>query len=134
VVIINETFAKRYFARLDPLGRRIKLYDQSLVVAGVVRDSKFQSLDEKPRPALYIPEFQRFSTDANFLVRTAGDPMLIARAVEAAVHDVDPTLPVFGERSLESSISTAYFGQRMGGSLLGIFGGLALVLAAIGLY
>ena len=77
---------------------------------------------------------QEYSADATFLVRTAGNPMLAARAVEAAIHAVDPALPVFGFRPLEVSISAAYFAQRMGGSLLGVFGGLALLLAAVGLY
>lgn len=134
VVLINETFAKRYFANADPLGRRVKCYGEMMVVAGVARDSKFRSLDEKPGPVIYRPVFQAFSSESNFLVRTLGEPMRSARAVEAAIHAVDPTVPVYGERTLETSISTAYFGQRMGGSLLGVFGGLALLLAAIGLY
>jgi putative ABC transport system permease protein len=99
-----------------------------------VRDSKFQSLDEKPAPAVYLPVMQNYSSEANFLVRVAGNPAGMARAVESAIHAVDPALPVFGARPLEASTATAYFGQRMGGSLLGVFGALALTLAAIGLY
>jgi putative ABC transport system permease protein len=67
-------------------------------------------------------------------VRTLAKPMAMARTVEGAIHAINPALPVYGERSLEQSISVAYFGQRMGGSLLGVFGGLALALAAVGLY
>ena len=134
VVVINETFARRYLARVNPVGRRVKISGETRMVAGVVRDSKFQSLDEKPMAAVYLPVFQGFVSESNFVVRTLGEPMRMTHAVEAAIHGVDPTLPVYGERTLETSISTAYFGQRMGGSLLGIFGGLALMLAAIGLY
>ena len=105
-----------------------------MIVVGVARDSKFQSLDEKPSPAVYLPVLQAFASESNFLVRTTGDPLSMARAVEAAIHGVDPAVPVFGERALATSISAAYFGQRMGGSLLGVFGGLALLLAAVGLY
>ncbi len=85
-------------------------------------------------PAVYLPVLQTFSSEASFLVRTSGNPMAIARAVEGAIHTVDPALPVYGVRPLESSIATAYFAQKMGGSLLGLFGALALVLAAVGLY
>jgi len=134
VVLINEAFVRRYFQELDPLGGQVKVYRQMRTVAGVVRDSKVQSLDEKPQPSVYLPVLQHFESDANFLVRTAGKPMAMARAVEDAIHGVNPALPVYGRRSLEQSISVAYFGQRMGGSLLGVFGALALALAAVGLY
>jgi putative ABC transport system permease protein len=134
VVVVNETFARRYFPKVDPLGRRVKLYGDWRSVAGVVRDSKVQSLDEKPRASAYLPVLQRFMSESNFLVRTIGKPMAMSRAVEDAIHEVNPALPVFGQRSLEQSISVAYFGQNMGGSLLGVFGALALALAAVGLY
>jgi ABC-type antimicrobial peptide transport system permease subunit len=133
-MVINETFAHRYFSKLDPLGRHVKLRGQTRTVAGVARDSKIQSLDEKPRPAAYLPVLQDFASESNFLVRTLAKPMAMARTVEGAIHAINPALPVYGERSLEQSISVAYFGQRMGGSLLGVFGGLALALAAVGLY
>jgi macrolide transport system ATP-binding/permease protein len=134
VVVINQTFARRYFPKVEPVGHWVKLYGEQRIVAGIVRDSKFQSLDEKPMPAVYLPVLQSFVSESNFLVRSLGDPMLLARSVEDAIHTVDPTLPVFGERSLETSINVAYIGQRMGGSLLGVFGALALILAAVGLY
>jgi predicted permease len=134
VIVVNETFAKRYFPGVDPLGRQVKLRGKVCAVAGVVRDAKFQTLDEKPTPAVYQAEEQMFDSSINFLVRTAGDPLAMSRAVESAIHAVDPQLPIYGQRSLETSIGTAYFGQRMGGSLLGAFGALALVLAAVGLY
>ncbi len=134
VVVINETFARRYFSKLDPRGRHVKVFGQMRTVAGVVHDSKVQSLDEKPRPSIYLPVLQHFESESNFLVRTVGQPMAMARAVEDAIHVVNPALPVYGKRSLEQSISVAYFGQRMGGSLLSVFGALALALAAVGLY
>jgi ABC-type antimicrobial peptide transport system permease subunit len=134
VMLINESFVRRYFGTRDALGRRVTLSGDTFVVVGIARDSKFQTLDEKPSPFVYLPVMQSFNSDSNFLVRTARDPAIMMRAVEDAIHTVDPALPVFGERTLEESISTAYFGQRMGGSLLGVFGALALVLAAVGLY
>lgn len=134
VVIVNQTFAKRYFAKSDPVGRRVKMHGEPLVVAGVAADSKFQSLDEPASPAMYFPVSQSFASEVNFLIRTSAEPLRLARPAEQAIHDIDPALPVFGLRSLETSIGVAYFGQRLGGSLLGFFGALALVLAAVGMY
>lgn len=134
VVVVNQTFANRYFPNADPIGRRVKLFGEFRSIAGVARDSKFRTLDERPGPAVYLPVAQKYVSDANFIVRTSGDPMTLARAVEGAIHAVDPALPVHGVRPLDASIATAYFAQKMGGSMMGLFGGLALVLAAVGLY
>ncbi len=132
-VVVNETFARRYLPR-GAVGRRIEVYGERRVVVGVVRDSNFYSLDDKPRPWVYLPLAQSFASQSNFLVRTAGDPQKLARAVEAAIHQVDPALPVYGVRPLKLAISASYFGQRMGSSFVGLFGFIALTLAAIGLY
>jgi predicted permease len=134
VVIVNQTFAHHYFPKGDPIGRRVQIYRERRVVAGVVRDSKFFTLDEKPYAAVYLPVAQYFASQSNFIVRTAGDPLPYRRAVEEAIHSVDPMLPVYGVRPLETAISASYFGQRIGGSFLGFFGAVALALAAIGLY
>ncbi len=133
-VVINQTFAQRYFAKMDPVGRTVRIFRESRVVAGVVKDSKFFSLNDPPAPAVYFPVAQVFNSEANFLVRTSGDPLSQARAVQEAIRSVDPNLPVFGVRDMQTAIGVAYFGQRMGGSLLGFFGALALGLAAVGIY
>src|SRR6185295_16499846 len=75
-----------------------------------------------------------FASEANFMIRTAGDPLAIARPVQEAIRAMDSALPVYGVRSLQETIGVAYFAQRMGGSLLGFFGALALALAAVGIY
>ncbi len=134
VIIVNETFARRYFPNGDAVGRRVAIYGEQRVIAGVARDSKAFTLDEKPQPFVYIPSTQEFASETNFLVRTASDPLSYARPVEDAVHAIDPAMPVYGVRPLVAAISASYFGQRMGGSLLGFFGAIALALAAIGLY
>jgi len=131
--IVNQTFARRYLSH-GAVGRRVQVHGEWRVVVGVVRDSKFYSLDEKPRPWVYMPLSQSFASETNFIVRTADDPRTYARAVEAAIHQVDPVLPVYGVRPFETAISASYFGQRIGGSFLGLFSVIALALAAIGLY
>jgi predicted permease len=133
VAMLNETFARHYLPR-GAVGRRIQIFGQPRIVTGVVRDSKFYALNEKPMPFVYVPAGQLFESEANFVIRTMGDPQSYAREVERAIHEVDPALPVFGVRPLENAISASYFGQRIGGSFLGFFGAVALALAAIGLY
>jgi len=133
VVVINQTLAGRYFPN-GALGRRVRVQREDRVVAGVVKDSKSVSLDEKPHPSLFLPESQVFVPEANFMVRTAGDPQRYQRAVEDAIHSVDAALPVYGVQPLSRAISASYFGQSIGGSFLGFFGAVALVLASIGLY
>ncbi len=134
VVVVNQTFARRYFANSNPVGQRVRRSADWLVVVGVVKDSKFQSLDEPAAPAVYFPAEQAFASEVNFLVRTGGDPLAMARPVEEAIHSLDPALPVYGVRTLEKSVGAAFFAQRLGGSLLGFFGVLALALAAVGMY
>ncbi len=134
VVVVNQTLAKHYFAGGDAVGRRVRLGQDWRVIVGVARDAKFQSLSETPAPALYFPVNQVFASEANFLVRTSGDPAAMARGVQEAIQGVDASLPVYSMRSLEASISVSYFAQRLGGSLLGFFGVLAVALAAVGIY
>ncbi len=134
VLIVNEAFARRYFPHGSAIGRRVTIYGEQKVVVGVVRDSKSFQLDEKPQPFVYFPMGQEFASETNFLIRTSGDPIAYARPVEDAVHAIDPAMPVYGVRRLEEAISASFFGQRMGGSFLGLFGAVALMLAAIGIY
>jgi len=118
----------------EPVGQRVRGSRDWLVVVGVAKDSKFQSLDEPAAPAVYFPVAQSFASEVNFVVRTSADPLSMARPVEQAIHSLDPSLPLYGIRSLETSIGAAYFAQRLGASLLGFFGALALALAAVGMY
>ncbi|HLJ44610.1 MAG TPA: ABC transporter permease [Bryobacteraceae bacterium] len=134
VIVVNQTFAHRYFPGGNALGHHVRISGEQRVIVGVAADSKVFSLDEHPVVSVYFPLSQVFSAPSNFLLRTTGDPSRFAHAAEDAIHTVDPTLPVFNVRTLQSAISASYFGQRMGGSLIGVFGALALVLAAIGLY
>lgn len=133
VLVVNETLAGRYFAGVSAVGRRLRAYGREFTIAGVVRGSKYQTLDEPVMPQFWVCSLQVSASETNFLVRTSGDPLAVAKAVEREIHAVDPALPVYGLRSLEDSISAASIVQRMGGTMLGFFGALALLLAAIGL-
>jgi putative ABC transport system permease protein len=135
VAVINETFAKRYLAG-EPLGRMIHMssQDADFTVVGVVRDVPpvrpgdevppqiFWSNRQVPRPATY------------FLVRTAGDPTAVASAIRARLRAVDADVHVSQVRTLEDWLAQALVRPRFGAVLLAVFGGLALLLAAIGTY
>jgi len=138
VVVVNQTFAKRYFSRslsrFNPIGQRVRSSRQWLLIVGVAKDSKFQSLNEDAAPAVYFPVAQSFASEVNFLVRTSSDPMALARPVELAIHSVDSALPLYGVRPLATSIGVAFLCATSGGSLLSFFAVLALGLAAVGMY
>jgi putative ABC transport system permease protein len=133
VIVVNQSMARKYWPGRSALGGRITLDERPHRVVGVARDFNFRRLGEEPAPFLYLALAQHYRPDAFLHVRTAGDPSLAAPAVRAAVHDLDAALPVFGMRTLRESTKPASFQQRLAGTLLGAFGALALVLAAVGL-
>jgi predicted permease len=138
VVIVNETLARRLWPDQDPVGRRLRLYGREeplREVIGVAKDGKYDELTERPRSFLYFPERQHADlSDISLVVRTTGDPRPLAGALTAAVHELDPTLPIFRLETLEQSLVNRLDKERGASSLLGVFGTLALLLAALGLY
>jgi putative ABC transport system permease protein len=134
VLMINETLAERYWPGEDPIGKRIAFGGDPLSIIGVARDSKYHQLDDAGVPFVYFPVMQFFRPDMTIHVRTVGDPESFAGAVRHEIAALDPSLPVFAVMPLESSIAAASIQQRIAGSLLGVLGFLALVLAAVGLY
>jgi len=135
LAIINEAMARSYWAEGDALGKRFSFGDPtSFTVVGIVADSKYRSLDERPAPFTYLPVLQYFRPDVRIHVRTASESLAMAASVEREVHALDPGLPVFDVRLLEEHIGAAFFQQRMAGSLLSVMGALTLLLAAVGLY
>jgi predicted permease len=137
VVIINESFAKRYFAGQDPLGRQVSLNGAQgpwLEVVGLARDSKYLTLGEAPTPFLYQPLTQRHESGMVLLVRTSGDPANYVTAVRREVHALEPNLPLTNARTMMELLGLSLYPARMGAVLLGGFGLLALLLASVGLY
>ncbi len=137
VVIVNETFARRYFPGQDPLGQRVSLGGAQgpwLEVVGLARDGKYVTLGEVPAPFLYQPLAQRHESGMVLLLRTSGDPSPLVSAVRAEVHSIEPNLPLTNARLMEELLSTSLYPARMGAILIGVFGLLALLLASVGLY
>lgn len=135
-VIVNETFARRYFAGRSVLGRIVRTGGYALTITGVVADIKYHRLAEAPQPYIYFPfhAFYNADTGLGFHIRTAGDPAALMPAVRREMQAIDPSVPVFAATSLRQYIGAAYFAPRAGAMMLSGLGALAIFLAALGLY
>ncbi len=137
VIVISEAMAQQAFPGLDPIGRRILISwtDRSYhEVIGVVGDIRHANLSEPTRPMIYWPHVQTPYTTMYPVVRTTGDPNTIAAAARAEVLTLDPAQPIAGVRTLEEIVSVAVAQPRLIARLLAVFAGVALILAAIGIY
>ena len=139
VVIVNRTLARRLWPGQSPLGKRLRLAgrDEPLrEVVGVVPDTKVHALTEGPRGFLFFPERQQqnFGGDLTLVVRTTGEGATMLPPVRAILRGMDANLPVYRQRSLEDQVRLGLDKERAASALLGSFGALALVLAALGLY
>lgn len=139
VVIIGKTVADRVFAGRDPIGRRLKYPSFDTpgdLVIGVVGDVRISGIDEAIRPVLYFPYRQASSTATTLVVRTNADPTSLTSAIRSEIRSMDSAVAIFGVRSMEEIISSspAAFMRRFPGMLITIFAGVALLLAAIGIY
>jgi putative ABC transport system permease protein len=136
VVIINETMAHYFFGNSNPIGKKIgmdKIPDMEIV--GVVRDAKYTQLREEPVRHFYIPIQQEPRLfEATLHVRSGGDPGALAEMVRAEVKSLDPHLPFYGVRTLATQIDDSLIPERLITWLSTIFGLLATLLAAVGLY
>ncbi|HVO78807.1 MAG TPA: ABC transporter permease [Candidatus Bathyarchaeia archaeon] len=135
VAIVNEKMVKQYWRGEDPIGQRFQLKDKWLRVVGVAEVSKYSSFDEAPKPFFYVPLRQDFSIRTNLNIRTAQDPTVIAADLARLIHEIDPSLAPTEVITMRQHINrSALRSQQIMVALLGIFGGLALLLAAVGLY
>jgi putative ABC transport system permease protein len=139
VVVVNETMAKKIWPGESPLGKRITFGDPAqpgdwLTVVGVVADVRHQALNEEPGSEAYWPQYQQPFADASLVLRTSRDPASLADGVRQAVRSLDPNLPVDQIRTMEDRVAQSLAQSRFKMVLLTLFAGLALVLAAVGLY
>lgn len=133
VVVVNETFVKRFLPNTNALGHKVR---DNRVIVGVVKDSKYTSVDESPRPMAYYPSFQNLSAGAtmHIEVRTAGEPLNLLPAIARLVHEMDPDVPLEKPESQRAQFEESYAQPKMFARLGGFFGGLAALLVATGLY
>jgi len=135
VVIVNETMARRFWPDQDPIGRRFRFFGQQQLteVVGIARDSKYNFLGEDATPYLYQTLRQAPDAAVTLVVR-ASEPQVALGAVRSAIQAMEPTMPLTGVFTMAALIDQGLWAARLGATLLGVFGLLALVLAAVGVY
>lgn len=140
VVIVNQTLARQFWPGLDPIGKRMRLMAQTegplLTVVGVARDGKYRDLTESPQPFYYLPQPQEleFGTGISLVVRSTGSIDPVLRALPKIFATLDPDLPLARVASYADLLRDRMDKQSAASAALGVFGLLAMLLAALGLY
>jgi putative ABC transport system permease protein len=144
VAIVNESFVKHYFPNENALGQRMKpgppgriWRNQRLTsfeIVGIARDVKFGGLEAPSEPAYYLPASQAPLQDMTLLVRTTTDPLSLVGAIRQAVWSIDPNQPISNVNTLAKVVDDSVAPRRLNTLLMGLFGGLAMLLSAVGLY
>jgi predicted permease len=139
-VMINETFARKFFAGRDPIGRHLGFGSDpgtktDMEVIGIVKDIKYTDLRDEIPPQAYIPYLAgRGAGGMTVYIRTTADPKLVMNSIREKVRDLDANIPIFDMRTTDEQIQNSLSAERMIASLSTVFGLLATILAAVGLY
>jgi len=138
VAVVNDAWVARYSPDEDAVGRRIQIGGNpaapALEIVGVVANVRHHGIDARPRETIYAPYRQGIFIDATWVIRTRGVPEVVTGDVEAALHSLDSTLPVFSKISVSDVVAGTVSQQRLVMVLLSLFAVQALLLAAIGIY
>ena len=134
VAIVNETMVTQYWRGENPVGKRLKVKDRWITVAGVAKAAKYGNLMESQKPFFYVPLRQNPSTQVALFVRTPQGPETIAPALIREVHALDPALAPYEVITMQENVERSTTSQHVAVTLLSGFGALALLLAGIGLY
>jgi predicted permease len=137
VMIVSQSLAARFWPGKNPIGQRARRGSPSgpeVTVIGVVADAKFIILGESTDRRAYLPLRQRYRDWQTLIVHTRGEPMAVLPAIKRVVAGFDPTLPTFGATTMTQSVTSALSTSRTAAVIAGFFGGLALLIAAVGLY
>ena len=135
MTIISDSLAARLFGTADPIGQPVTIVNRQYQVIGVVPDTVYRSaIEPNPMPFLYVPLLQNYEAGVTLHVRSPGNPLLLIPALRQALTEVDPHLVLGRPRLLRDEFERSLGNQRMMATMVGLFGLLAIVLAAIGLY
>jgi putative ABC transport system permease protein len=141
VIIVNQSFAEKFFPGEDAVGKRIrpgistsKLEPQMREIVGVVGDVRNRNLSSELRPGYFIPMSQIPFNQMTVIARTTNDPHTLITAVQNEVHSMDPEVPVFNVKTMDEHISATVAAPRFNTTLLAIFAAVALILTIVGLY
>jgi putative ABC transport system permease protein len=136
VAIASEAMAKHFWPNEDAVGKRFHFFGDPTLreIVGVVRNTVVNNIGEDPQPLAYLPLAQNYSPAVTLQVRTAGRPEALISAVRAQVQSLDNNLALTNVQTIGEVIGQGLWAPRMGAAMLAIFGGLALILAVIGVY
>jgi predicted permease len=133
-IVINETAAARVFPGRSPLGLKVSMWGRDCEVIGVAAAGKYRHLAEPPAMHVWVAQAQWGETDLAAVVRTRGSAAAAVRLLEAAARRVSPGVQAFATGTLEEHVSAAFLVSRIAAVLLTLLGGVALVLALLGIY
>jgi len=136
-LVINESMAKRFWPGEDPIGRRVRFGGEKapwMTIVGIVADVQVRGARGNNVVETYIPYWHAPEAGINIVLKTAGDPAALAEPMRRAVKEIDPGIAVAGVASLEQIVADSIGSSRFYATLVAIFAGLALCLAAVGIY
>jgi predicted permease len=134
VVIVNREMARRYWPDGEALGARIQFGSVSREIVGIAATGKYNSLQEDPLPFVFLPRSQSSSVSTTLHVRSAAGLGAVGALARRELQALDSNVPLVGPASLEERVTITLLPQRMGAALIGVFGAVGLLLAAVGLY
>jgi macrolide transport system ATP-binding/permease protein len=134
VAIVNETMAAKYWPGKDPIGQRLKVKDKWFQVIGVAKNANYNTKLEPLKPFFYVPLRQNWSVQSYLFIRTRESAGALLNALAREVHALDATIAPRVVYPLQQNVDRMSYTQRLAVTLVAIFGGMALFLAAIGLY
>jgi predicted permease len=137
VAIVNATLARQFWPGQDPIGKKISTHSAQgpyLQVVGVVKDSKYYNITEKPLSFLYLPFAQQYQSAMVLHIKTSQSPSSSFAPIEQVIHSLDQSIPVYRLHSMEDQLAVSLMGLRGSALFMEIFGAIALILASVGLY
>jgi predicted permease len=134
VAVVNEEMVRKFWYGRDPIGQHIRSGGRLLEIVGVVRDSIYRDLRESKTAVFYVPLLQTSQRSATLVLRSAGDPASALAQLSAAARRIDPTVPLYGMRTLEAQIAGTLSPERMLALVSSLFAVFAVLLAMVGLY
>jgi putative ABC transport system permease protein len=136
VIVLSALAAARLWPDAEPIGQRVRLPGpgQPRTVVGIVADVRSYALDEDMEPQMYLPVSERSQDNVTFVARGESDPSSLLAGMRAAIRSVDPNQAVYNLRAMDDVVAASVAPRRMNTVLIAVFGALAMILAAVGVY
>jgi putative ABC transport system permease protein len=139
VIIVNQAFAKKFWPNEDALGKRIVMGGMSndpkwITIVGIVGDMRHFGLDVAPKPEMYVPFAQSAYSTTIYVARSNQEPRALLPAIRREIQAIDPAVPLANVRMFEDVIADSVAPRRVSVILLGVFAGVAVLLASVGIY